>query len=408
MSWFSSITPTQRRALISASLGWMLDSMDIMLYAMVLAHLMRDFGMSTGTAGLLGSLTLLASAVGGLLFGMIADRFGRVKALMGSILIYSVFTAACGLSQAIWQLALFRVLLGLGMGGEWATGAALVAETWPSEHRGKALGIMQSSWAIGYALAAGVTALVMPRLGWRGVFFVGILPALFTLWIRRHVEEPEIWKRSAEEKRRITRRPGLRDIFRPPLLKDTVITSLMNAGTMFAWWGLFTWIPAYLGLSQDQGGRGLSVAKTSAWIIVMQTGMWLGYVSFGFICDRAGRKKTYIFYLIAAAAFVVLYSSARDNIALLLLGPFVAFFGTGYFSGFGTITAELFPTRIRASAQGFTYNVGRGLSAVAPFTIGALARAHGLSLAFYLTAGFFLFSAAVAAALPETKGKSLD
>jgi MFS family permease len=408
MNWFSSITGAQRKALISASLGWMLDGMDIMLYAMVLAHLMRHFGMSTGTAGLMGSLTLLASAAGGLLFGLIADRFGRVKALMGSILIYSVFTAACGLSQTIWQLALFRVLLGLGMGGEWATGAALVAETWPSEHRGKALGIMQSSWAIGYALAAGITALVMPRLGWRGVFFVGILPALFTLWIRRHVEEPEIWKKSSEEKRRISRKSGLGEIFRPPLLKDTVITSLMNAGTMFAWWGLFTWIPAYLGLSQAQGGRGLSVAKTSTWIIVMQTGMWLGYVSFGFICDRAGRKKTYISYLVAAAVFVILYSSVRDNTALLLLGPFVAFFGTGYFSGFGTITAEIFPTRIRASAQGFTYNIGRGLSAVAPFTIGALAKAHGLSLAFYLAAGFFLFSAAVAVALPETKGRPLD
>jgi MFS family permease len=408
MSWFSSISPAQRRTLISASLGWMLDGMDIMLYAMVLAHLMSHFGMSTGTAGLLGSLTLLASAAGGLLFGVIADRFGRVKALMGSILIYSVFTAACGLSQTIWQLALFRVLLGLGMGGEWATGAALVAETWPSEHRGKALGFMQSSWAVGYALAAGITALVMPRLGWRGVFFVGFLPALFTLWIRRHVEEPEIWRKSAEEKRQLPRKTGLGEIFRPPLLKDTVITSLMNAGTMFAWWGLFTWIPAYLGLSQEQGGRGLSVTKTSAWIIVMQTGMWLGYVSFGFICDRAGRKRTYISYLVAAAVFVILYSSARDNTALLLLGPFVAFFGTGYFSGFGTITAEIFPTRIRASAQGFTYNIGRGLSAVAPFTIGALAKAHGLSLAFYLAAGFFLFSAAVATALPETKGKALD
>jgi MFS family permease len=182
----------------------------------------------------------------------------------------------------------------------------------------------------------------------------------------------------------------------------------MNAGTMFAWWGLFTWIPAYLGLPVRQGGMGLSVAKTSTWIIVMQVGMWLGYVSFGFICDRIGRKRTYIIYLFAAAALVILYSSVRQNAALLLLGPLVAFFGTGYFSGFGTITAEIFPTRIRASAQGFTYNIGRGLSALAPFTIGALAKGHGLALAFYLTAGFFLFSAFTAFALPETKGKSLD
>ncbi len=408
MTWLGSATAQQRRALVSASLGWMLDSMDIMLYAMVLAHLMRDFGMSTATAGLMGSLTLFASAVGGTIFGLLADRFGRVKALMGSILVYSVFTGACGLSQNIAQLGVFRVLLGLGMGGEWAAGAALVAETWPSEHRGKALGIMQSSWAVGYALAAALTALVLPRWGWRSVFFVGVLPALLTFWIRRHVEEPEIWKKGAAANKSFALRAGLSEIFRRPLLKDTLVTTVMNAGTMFAWWGLFTWIPAYLGLPPDQGGMGLGIVKTSTWIIVMQAGMWLGYVSFGFISDRRGRKKTYIVYLFAAAALVILYSSVRETAALLLLGPFVAFFGTGYFSGFGTITAEIFPTRIRASAQGFTYNVGRGLSALAPFTIGALAKAHGLAWAFYLTAGFFLFSAFTAFALPETKGKPLE
>mgnify|MGYP005850394261 CR=1 FL=1 len=408
MTWLKAITPQQRRTLLCASLGWMLDSMDIMLYAMVLAHLMGHFGMSTATAGLMGSLTLLASALGGITFGLIADRFGRVKALMGSILVYSVFTGACGLSQNIIQLAVFRVLLGLGMGGEWATGAALVAETWPAEHRGKALGIMQSSWAVGYALAAAITAVVLPKLGWRGVFFVGVLPALLTFWIRRHVEEPEIWKKSAAEKKRLGSRTSLEEIFRRPLLKDTLVTTLMNAGTMFAWWGLFTWIPAYLGLPPQAGGLGLSVVKTSSWIIVMQTGMWLGYVSFGFISDRIGRKKSYIIFLFAAAALVFLYSSARRDDVLLLLGPLVAFFGTGYFSGFGTITAEIFPTRIRASAQGFTYNIGRGLSALAPFTIGALAKGHGLALAFYLTAGFFFFSAVTAFALPETKGRSLD
>lgn len=408
MTWLRAITHQQRRALVSASLGWMLDGMDIMLYAMVLAHLMREFGMSMSTAGLLGSLTLLASAAGGIIFGLVADRFGRVKALMGSILVYSVFTGACGLSQTVFQLAVFRVLLGLGMGGEWASGAALVAETWPSEHRGKAMGIVQSSWAVGYALAAVVTAIVLPRWGWRTVFFVGVLPALLTLWIRRRVAEPEIWRKSAEEKKRAVSRGGLGEIFRRPLLKDTLVTTLLNAGTMFAWWGLFTWIPAYLGLPAEQGGMGLSVVGTSTWIIVMQTGMWLGYVSFGFICDRIGRKKTYIIYLFAAAALVTLYGSVKGNVFLLLLGPPLAFFGTGYFSGFGTITAEIFPTRIRASAQGFTYNIGRGLSALAPFTIGALAKDHGLTLAFYLTAGFFLFSAFTAFALPETKGRPLE
>ncbi len=406
--WYRQITPTQKKSLLAASMGWMLDSMDLMLYAMVLAHLMKSLGMSTAMGGLLGSFTLLASAAGGILFGIIADRIGRTKALMASILIYSIFTGACGLSQTILQLAIFRILLGLGMGGEWATGAALVAETWPSEHRGKALGIMQSSWAVGYAAAAGVTALILPRFGWRGVFFVGVLPALFTFWIRRHVEEPEIWKGAQREKMTTAGKGSLLEIFRPPYLRNTLITTIMNAGTMFAWWGLFTWIPAYLGLPPEQGGVGLSVVRTSTWIIIMQTGMWVGYVSFGFICDKIGRKVTYIIYLFAAAALVPLYSSVRDTTTLLLLGPFLAFFGTGYFSGFGTITAELFPTKIRATAQGFTYNIGRGLSAIAPFTIGALAKTHGLRIAFYLTSASFLFAALVAFALPETKGKELE
>jgi len=406
--WYRGITSHQKKALLSASLGWMLDGMDIMLYFMVLAELMKHFGMSKAMGGLMSSLTLLASAVGGILFGLLADRIGRVKALMGSILVYSVFTGACGLSGSIWQLAVFRTLLGLGMGGEWATGAALVAETWPAEKRGKAMGIVQSSWAIGYALAAVITAVVLPKFGWRAVFFVGVLPALLTVWIRKHVEEPEIWKKAAERRKTEVKRTKLGIIFKPPYLKNTMVTTLMNAGTMFAYWGLFTWIPSYLGLPSGEGGMGLDIIKTSTWILVMQAGMWLGYVSFGFICDKVGRKPTYIFYLFAAAALVILYSSVRSNTALLLVGPFLAFFGTGYFSGFGTITAEIFPTSIRASAQGFTYNIGRGLSAAAPFTIGALAKSYGLSIAFYLTAAFFLFSACVAFALPETRGKQLD
>jgi len=270
------------------------------------------------------------------------------------------------------------------------------------------MGIMQSSWAVGYALAALISALILPHFGWRWVFFAGFLPALLTFWIRRHVEEPEIWKKIALNRPKENSKPSLTEIFHPPYLKRTLITTTLNTGTMFAWWGLFTWIPSYLGLPPDKGGMGLDIVKTSTWIIVMQIGMWLGYVSFGFICDKIGRKKTYIIFLFAASALVLVYSSIKNNTLLLIFSPFMAFFGTGYFSGFGTITSEIFPTRIRASAQGFTYNIGRGLSAIAPFTIGALAKTYGLRMSFYLTAAFFLFSAFMAFALPETKGKSLD
>ena len=192
-AWPRNISKVERASLVAGSLGWMLDAMDVMLYSLVLAYLVLEFGMSTRTAGLLNSLTLIASAIGGLGFGVLADRFGRARALMGSILIYSLASAACGFSYSVVQLAVFRFLLGLGMGGEWTTGAALIAETWRAEHRGKALGMMQSAYAIGEAIAAVVVLVVLPRFGWRAVFFVGVLPALLVLWIRRGVPEPASW-----------------------------------------------------------------------------------------------------------------------------------------------------------------------------------------------------------------------
>lgn len=189
--WIAS--PAERRALLASTLGWMLDGMDVTLYAMVIAELLRELHLSTSQAGLLASVTLIASAGGGVLFGILADRVGRRLALMASIAMYSVFTAACGFSRGIGDLAVFRFLLGLGMGGEWATGAALVAETWTGNQRGKALRFMQSGFAMGYALAAVIAAIILPRFGWRAVFFVGILPALLTLWIRQNVEESPLW-----------------------------------------------------------------------------------------------------------------------------------------------------------------------------------------------------------------------
>jgi MFS family permease len=385
----------------------MLDSMDVQLYALILLEVMQSLNMDAAMGGLLASFTLLASALGGVFFGVLADRIGRTRALMLSILVYSAFTFACGLAQTVFQLAVFRVLLGLGMGGEWASGAALVAETWPPEHRGKAMGLMQSSWAVGYGLAAAVTALLLPHFGWRAVFFVGIAPALLTLWIRRRVPEPEIWLRTRgqpSEKASI----GLRAVFSGPYRRNALLVTFMNAGTMFAWWGLFTWIPSYLKLPIDQGGAGLTVVGSSVWIIVLTVGQWFGYATFGFIADSLGRRRAYLLYLLAAAVLVPIYGSTRNPTALLFLGPFVAFFGTGYFSGFGAISAELFPTRIRATAQGLTYNIGRVASAAAPFAVGELAEVYGLGMAFNLTAIAFLLSAALASFIPETRGKVLD
>ena len=402
-AFWREASPEARKALVAAAMGWLLDAFDVMLYALILTSVIEELGLTRAQGGLMASLTLGASAVGGLLFGVLADKLGRTRALSLSILLYSLFTFACGLAQNLWQFATFRVLLGLGMGGEWASGATLVSETWPEKHRGKALGIMQSCWAIGYGLAAIVVAIVLPRFGWRAVFFAGLIPALFTLWIRRSVKEPEMWLAQGAQSARGAQ--GARGAKFP--MRIAVFLTAMNAATMFAWWGLNLWVPSYLSLPTTQGGVGLPTETMAMFIVAMQVGMWLGYVSFGFIADALGRRPTYISYLLIAAVLVWYYGFAREPWVLLVLGPFVAFFGTGYFSGFGAVASEIFPTSIRATALGVTYNSGRLLSAIAPFIVGTMAQNRGFGAAFTLTAVAFMIAAVLWLGIPETKGRKM-
>jgi MFS family permease len=402
--WWGAGSVQARRALVAATLGWMLDAFDVTLFAMTLPAVRVSLGLSATAAGVLGSVTLVAGAAGGLVFGWIADRYGRTRALMLSVILYSLFTAACGFAHDFWQLVAFRVLLGFGMGGEWASGAALVSESWAAEHRGKALGFMQSGWAVGYAAAALVNGLVQPAYGWRAVFFVGILPAFLTIWIRRRVEEPPIWRSRGAA---VTATAGIRSLFTGPLAPLTIALTFMNACTLFAWWGFYLWLPSYLVQPVAQGGVGLQLLSSSGFILVMQAGMWVGYVTFGFVSDAFGRKPTYVTYLIMAAALLTAFLSTKNATLLLALGPFVAFFATGYFSGFGAVTAEIYPTAIRATAQGFTYNLGRLASAFAPFTVGTLAQTHGFGAALSLSSGAFLLAAFTWIWIPETRGRTL-
>jgi MFS family permease len=421
LAWLTQAPAASKKALLAASLGWMLDSFDVMLYSLVLASLILDphLHLSKQLAGTLGSLTLIAAAIGGLAFGLIADRFGRTRALMASVLIYAIFTAACGLAQTVAQLAIFRILLGFGMGGEWASGASLVAESFPDEHRGKALGLMQSSWAIGYALAALTVALVMPHFGWRGVFFVGILPALLTLYIRRTVAEPAAWTDTQTPPPADTlsvphssqphrdewvhpKPPNFLTLFRHPLLPLTLAITAMNACCLFAWWGFNLWVPAYLSLPVAKGGIGLPNHSMTAIVVFMQLGMFLGYLTFGFLADTFGRKRTYVAYLLAAAVLMLAFGATRSPLLLFFLAPFVAFAATGYFTGFAAVSAEIYETRIRSTAQGFTYNTGRIASAIAPFAVGTLADKHGFGAAFVIASAAFLLAAFLWFWIPET------
>jgi MFS family permease len=405
MTWWRDADPPARKALVAATAGWMLDAMDVMLYAFALGAIREEFGLSGGQAGALASVTLVAAAVGGIGAGALADRYGRARILRWAVLTYSIFTALTATATSVWQLVLWRTLLGLGMGGEWSAGSVLVAETWRPEHRGKAVGVMQSGWAVGYIMAAGLAALILPRFGWRPLFLVGVLPALLALWIRRNVPEPARWNPGSAG----TWSVNFRDVFGPGLLGRTLIATSIATLLLFAYWGLFTWVPTFLAAPVEQGGAGMGLVRSTGWIVPMQLGALAGYLSFGFLADRFGRRPVFLAFVLSSAVIVPIYGgAARDATLLMLLGPLVGFFGHGYFSVFGAMLAELYPTRLRATAQGFCYNAGRAVSAFAPAAIGAIADARGLGGAlaftamFYVAAGFLIFK------LPETKGRELD
>lgn len=398
MPWYRSITREQWRTLAAAQLGWMLDAMDVMLYAFALTSIAREFGLSGKAAGAVASATLITSGLGGGLFGFLADRYGRARSLVWSILAYSVCTALTATSTSLAQLVLWRALVGFGLGGEWAAGSVLVAESWPAEHRGKAIGFMQAGWAIGYILAALLAAAVLPRYGWRALFVLGILPALVTVWIFRYVPEPRLWKASRGARARI------------PITRNFVVATMLTTAILFAYWGLFTWIPAYLASPVERGGAGMGVVRSSAWIVPMQIGAFFGYVLFGFLADRFGRRPTFVFFVLAAAVLVPAYGQwGRIPAVLMALGPLVGFFGHGYFSVFGALLAELFPASIRATAQGLCYNIGRAAGgAAAPFVIGAAADRFGIGSALMLTSVFFVAGALLMLAIRETRGAELE
>jgi MFS family permease len=390
------------RALFAAQLGWMLDAMDFLLFSFAVIPIREEFGLANSTMGALTSVALIAAAVGGMVFGRLADRLGRVRALTFSILLYSAATAGLATSAALWQLVAWRIAVGLGMGGEWSCGSVLVAETWPAEHRGKAMGIMQSGWAIGALIAAAVSAVTIERFGWRVLFLIGALPAIAAFFIRRNVEEPPIWRERPREESRWS------EMFAKPFLRRTLTATALSSSVLIAYWGVTSWLPAFLATPIAKGGAGLTITTSARWLIALQVGAFFGYISFGWIADRVGRRPAFTFFMIGASLLVPLFAFyARTPLLLLTLGPLLGFFAHGYFSLFGAMLAELFPTRIRASAQGFCYNGGRLASAAAPFAIGAATKTHAFSVVIACAALFFLLGAVLVWLLPETKGAEL-
>jgi MFS family permease len=412
--WLFSISATDRRALLAAMLGWMFDSMDFLIYVLAIGRIKAYFGFGDATAGLLGTMTLLAASAGGLAFGVIADRIGRVRSLNITIAIFSICSLGAATAQSVVQLAIWRALLGIGMGGEWASGAVLVSETLPAAVRNKATSLMQSMWAIGAILAAALAGLVLDVLplgdnAWRWLFAIGGLPALFILWIRRRVEEPELWK--ATKASGATRTHPYAILFGRDLWRRTALACVLASLLQFAYWGLFFWLPNLLATPVEKGGAGMSVVKSTGWLIPIQIGAFIGYLTFGPLADRFGRRRVFAAFLTAAAVLVPIYGRLVHNpLILLTLSPVLGYVGHAYWSMMGPFLAELFPTAARASGQGLGYNSGRLFGALAPYVIGVLAALPrvGIVSALGVTSAFYLAAAALIFAFPDTSRKPLD
>lgn len=405
--WYKEINKMQWNALAAAFLGWVLDAFDVLLYSFTIVSLVKEWDLTTTQIGLVASVTVAASAFGGMFFGFLADRWGRLKALTISILIYSFATGACGLAQDLWQLMAARVIVGLGMGGEWSAGAALVAETWPAKHRGKAMSIMQSGYALGGILASFIAGPVIAAYGWRTLFFIGVLPALLVWWIRRSVEEPEVWRKNqAAEAASAEGRTSWLDLFRGEVLKTTIIGSVFCVVGLVCSYPSTTWLPAYLGSPVEKGGLGLPPLQSSWYMMIFFLGAIAGYWVYGWLSDKIGRKPAFAgFFLLGGATLATLVLTGASNLMVFVPLLFITGAGAmGYYGGFGIVIGEMYPTRLRASGQGFCYNLARGVAAFSLTAVGVIAQKVGLGNALLYASGFIFFALLALLIVPETKG----
>jgi MFS family permease len=408
LAFYRDMNLPERRTFWACAAGWALDGMDFMIYPLVIGTIIALWKVDPGTAGLAGTVTLLASAVGGWLGGYLADRIGRVKTLQFTILWFSCFSLVCAFVQNFDQLLIARALLGLGFGGEWAAGAVLMGEAIRPQYRGRAVGSVQSGWAVGWGLAVLSQAILFsylpPEIAWRWMFAIGALPALLVFFLRRYVEEPVIATETRAKQAASGDRPALWEIFSGPILKTTILASVMATGCQGGYYAITFWVPRFLTTE-----RKLSIVSSTGYLAALIIGSFVGYLVGAWLADRIGRRNLFLTFSLGAIAVILLYTQLPlTNEALWLLGFPLGFFASGYFSGVGAFLTELYPTRLRGSGQGFCYNFGRGIGALFPFLVGALSTSTSLgnAIAVFAVLAYGVFFIA-AFALPETRGRVL-
>jgi len=405
LAWFSDLTARERRTMLACFGGWSLDALDVQIFSFVIPALLALWHITTGEAGILATVTLLVSAFGGWIAGALSDRYGRVRVLQVAILWYAFFTFLCGFAQDFNQLFLFRALQGLGFGGEWAAGAVLMGEVVRDKYRGRAVGIVQTGWAVGWGAAALLytifSATLPEALAWKALFWVGIAPAALVFYIRRYVPEPE---RNQQRARSV----GVGHIFsplRPPHLSITLRVALMVTGAQGGGYALTTFLPTYL-----KTVRHMSSVGTGSYLLVLILGAFFGFVSGAYLSDAVGRKTTFMISAVGSVVLTMIYLYAPlTNDMILPAGFFLGYINLMMFPPMGPFMTELFPTAVRGVGQGFCYNVGRGVGAVFPAMVGFMATRFGLGNAIFVfsVAGFGLMILALFM-LPETHGRSLE
>lgn len=418
----TGVTRKERWKIMWASIiGYAMDGLDVLILSFAMAAIVSEFGLTLGEGGMIATYTLIGTVLGGYIFGIFADWWGRVHTFSLTIIIFSIFTGACAFADNAVHLDILRFLAGLGLGGEYGIGMTLVSEIWPGAKRARATAGVAMGWQAGAVLAAILAAVVLPDYGWRGLFLVGVLPALLAAWARHGIKEPPMWVQRKEMKKALQARKDagekltaeeeeqLTEAKKFPLAhlfadKKTTITTIaltiMTSVQNFGYYGIMVWLPMIL-LKE----HGLTTKSMSGWMIVTVIGMIAGIFVFGWLCDRLGRKKPYLLFYVCAAAMVYIYVNLGTPIALLFGGAFLGFFCNGMMAGYGTLLSENYTTDARSTAQNFIFNTGRAVGGFAPVIIGTIAQTNGFNTAFVLLSAVYLAAAVnVLFFVKDTKG----
>ncbi|MFB6466755.1 MFS transporter [Cytobacillus sp. Hz8] len=395
------ITGYQWKTLWASTIGYAMDGLDMMILAYTMPLIIAYFGINAAQAGSISTITLLGSVLGGIVFGVLADKYGRVRVFTWTILIFSLFTGLCAVAPNLETLGIFRFLSGLGLGGEFGIGMTLVSEAWPKKYRSRATSVVATGFQIGIVLATLAVLFIAPKFGWQGVFVAGVIPALLAFWSRRNMKEPEIWEKLKEENKN---KVAIGHLFSSSkITKATIGLIIATSVQNFGFYGIMTWMPTML-----SSELGYNFNKTTWWTVITIVGMVVGIIVFGYLADKIGRKPSYLIFLFASALIVWIYFQQTSMVALLILGGILGFFVNGMMGGFGALLAENYPTEARSSAENIIFNIGRAIAGFAPFVIGYISLNHSLSYALSLISGIYILSAlAFIFLIPETKGKEL-